>query len=67
MTLIAPEATSQLLGDDTTHVVCCDENTALCGLDMTHVPWTSPDEDTTCVVCADLDEQGYCPTCGGAW
>jgi len=67
-TLTAPESTSQLLGDTgTVHVVHCDENTALCGLDVTHVPWVSDDEETTCVVCEDLDEQGYCPVCGGEW
>lgn len=53
--------------DELNHIVCCDDDTvALCGTDVTEFEWRE-DEETTCVVCAYLDElegetcDGVCP------
>ena len=41
--------------DDLDHIVCCDPNRALCGVDMTDVEWIEPGtEELECVVCEDL-------------
>lgn len=37
------------------HTVCCDQNTALCGLDVTDEPWTR-----------DAPGQRECPGCAAA-
>jgi hypothetical protein len=42
-------------GLDLTHVVCCDENRALCGKDVTDTEWTDGDGEVTCVICDDLE------------
>lgn len=53
---------------DTTHTVCCcDDDTAMCGLDVRDLPWTEGNDQ--CVVCEDIwpDEAGPdnpCPRCG---
>lgn len=47
---------------DEQHVICCvDDNTALCGTDVSKATWSM--RDTTCVVCADLDHEDaiFCP------
>lgn len=56
-------------GDDLEHLVCCDENTALCGTDVSASAWgpgwenVAPEEK--CVVCYELqDADGVCPICG---
>jgi hypothetical protein len=43
-------------------IVCCDDDTALCGRDVSSDPWT-PDDDVTCVVCLDLENQPCAITC----
>ncbi|MCX5537831.1 hypothetical protein OG785_45575 [Streptomyces sp. NBC_00006] len=61
-TLTAPAAsTGPSVGDETVHLYCCDENRAICGVDLTDMP--EVDEDENCVVCIDLEETP-CPDCG---
>lgn len=63
-TTLAPDLTGEH-DDELCHVVCCaDDDTGLCGKDLTAVRWAAPDEPATCVVCADLDEDAWpCATC----
>ncbi|WP_155054548.1 hypothetical protein [Streptomyces blattellae] len=68
MTTLAPEptVTANGHGEDLSHAVCdCDEDTALCGTDVTGVPWATDGEEppSPCVVCLDLADQP-CPRCG---
>ncbi|CBG73096.1 hypothetical protein SCAB_60771 [Streptomyces scabiei 87.22] len=68
MTTLVPEpaTTTNGHGDDLSHGVCdCDEDTALCGTDVTGVPWATKDDesDNLCIVCVDLVELP-CPRCG---
>jgi hypothetical protein len=62
---IAPEAIASGSDDDSlVHEVCCDENRAWCGKDVSTDPWidcVEPDEE--CVVCADFYDTP-CPGCG---
>ncbi|AYD81658.1 hypothetical protein SEA_KROMP_57 [Streptomyces phage Kromp] len=49
--------------DDLVHVVCfCDQDTALCGTNVTGYDWPD-DEASTCVVCRDLEHKP-CNRCG---
>lgn len=48
--------------DELNHIVCCDDNRSLCGLDMTEVPWCDDDENE-CVVCLDLEGLPCCEGC----
>lgn len=51
-------------GPWTTHVVCCSLTVAMCGADVSALTWELPDDlNSDCVVCADLEETGYCPLC----
>lgn len=43
------------------HIVCCDDNLARCGLDVTHEAWDHNPADP-CVVCVELDGT----SCGAA-
>jgi hypothetical protein len=53
---LAPDTTSVAHEDDLTHISCLhDEDTALCGIDLTGAEWGSND-DLLCVVCLDLDK-----------
>jgi hypothetical protein len=63
-TALAPASAAASTGDDLAHVYCCNPDVALCGTDVTGVPEV-PDEDTTCVVCLDLEDADFacCPTC----
>lgn len=68
MTTLAPEPTATATGDgeDLSHAVCgCDEDTALCGTDVSDVPWAADGQapSNPCVVCVDLAELP-CPRCG---
>lgn len=56
----SPDVVGQprLLDDpDLIHVFCCDENTGLCGLDLSECPLVPVWTPTSCVVCNDLEEQ----------
>ncbi|MFF8406951.1 hypothetical protein ACF06P_35660 [Streptomyces sp. NPDC015684] len=49
---------------DLTHVACeCTPDIALGGTDVSDVPWNDEREETTCVVCRDLEDQP-CAQCG---
>lgn len=53
-------------GEDLTHAACpCNEDDALCGANVTGVPWGIYEigEDHLCVVCVDLVWHP-CPKCG---
>lgn len=65
MTSLAPEAAAAgQEHDDLTHVVCvCNPDVALCGTDVTDSDWATAEEETTCVVCADVVVDP-CPRCG---
>ena len=41
---------------DEFHLFCCDENIALCGVDLTHVPITDGVDETPCPMCFDLED-----------
>lgn len=59
-TVKAPTGSGSLI-----HTVCCDDNRALCGRDVSRDPWRTPKRpDESCVVCEELAEA---PTCGAAF
>lgn len=61
-----PEAASTDHGDGMAHAACpCWPDIALCGVDVSGLPWADDDAELAnpCVVCLDLDEQP-CPRCG---
>jgi hypothetical protein len=64
-----PQTTPARTADDNiSHIVCCDENTALCGLDVTDYPWIDLPEQYDCPLCvlaAETDTCCPCPTCPG--
>lgn len=61
---LAPEPVgSRDTPDDETHVVCCNTEIALCGSDVAGTPWVGQGQETTCVVCRDLEGKP-CPRCG---
>lgn len=66
MTIVleAPKAVTTSAGRDLDHMVCCDPDTAFCGLDVTDHPWADNGPESLCSVCADLD---VCPQCGVSW
>lgn len=41
------------VGEDLIHLVCCDDDVALCGEDVSGQAWTGGTQ--WCVVCKDLD------------
>lgn len=45
------------------HIVCCDDDIALCGIDVSDTPWRDDDFEVECVVCAELEDYD-CPKCG---
>lgn len=53
--------------EDPVHLFCCDENIAMCGVDLTDhdfVPDDAPDEDT-CRLCVIVEQNGWaCPVPG---
>lgn len=61
----APDRAPSPLDDkDIAHLVCCcDENLAVCGLDMTNVP-VAKDDAIPCPLCFDgIPERAVCPRC----
>lgn len=60
-TLTRPEPVA--VDDNLDHLVCCDDNLATCGTDVTDVTWV--DSPTTCPTCAYIDEHDLpCPVPG---
>lgn len=49
--------------DDLTHLYCCDDELALCGLDLRGVPENLDPDALMCVVCVDLSPLA-CWWCG---
>ena len=45
-TLPTPAAVTR--DGDVSHLVCCDNNTALCGLDVTDLPFLDSPDDIDC-------------------
>lgn len=63
-----PSASTDGTTDDIQHLVCCDPNTALCGLDVTDLGWTDMPEQNDCPLCVVVDDTNtYCthPACPG--
>lgn len=54
------------IDDNLIHTVCCDPNTALCGVDVSGENWCPPDVETPddCLVCEYLAMQPS-SCCGG--
>lgn len=52
--------------DDTTHIFCCDPDTALCGWDVSDTPEVPDGVGHDCIVCLDLEMQP-CPICGDGY
>jgi hypothetical protein len=52
--------------DQICHWICeCNENIALCGLDVSGLPWDMNNEDEDCVLCQIVaEEQLVCKRCG---
>jgi hypothetical protein len=62
MTALTPElGDTDTDGNGITHVVCCNEDIALCGTDVSGQPFVGGDFPVDCVVCLDTDA---CPGCG---
>jgi hypothetical protein len=54
--------------DDSRHLVCCDSDRALCGIDTSTFPWTADGQHPDCIPCAirrdhHVAEHG----CGARW
>lgn len=64
----ALNAEQLLESSDTTHLFCpCDENLALCGLDLSDHETLPVEEwtDDVCIVCNDIiTKLNACPRCG---
>lgn len=56
MTAPAPDITPAEVNDpDVFHWVCCDPATAICGTDVSNIPFSGPHPDEMiCAVCDDL-------------
>lgn len=64
-TIINPSPTIKDNDGDLSHIYClCDENTALCGWDLTDAD-DAYDVMNACIVCEELDsnEDFVCPQC----
>lgn len=49
--------------DEVNHIIChCDENTALCGGDVTDVPWRDDGVEPVCEPCDQISDDRTC--CG---
>jgi hypothetical protein len=59
-TLLSPTLTSTV---DETHIVCCDDNVAMCGADVTGTPWVESDD--VCPLCELVEDEDLpCPVPG---
>lgn len=62
MSTLAPElAETDTARGDLTHVICCNEDIAVCGTDVSDEPFVGDDVPVDCIVCLDADT---CPLCG---
>lgn len=50
-TALVEPTTTDSDDDDLVHAVCCDPNTAMCGLDVSGLEWGIDDGDEMCRVC----------------
>jgi hypothetical protein len=68
-TLPAPTAAKGVThDDDVSHLVCCDDNTALCGLDVTNLPFLDSPDDVDCPLCVLADDSDFsCPALDCPW
>lgn len=69
MTQVVDEVQPDLVeedNDEPIHLVCCDENVAMCGLSLQDHEWiTDQSEDKDCVMCAYVSDNGLkCPVPG---
>src|SRR5215831_9561351 len=52
-------------GPELCHVVCCGEDVALCGEDVSEDPWCDPGHEATCPLCRLAVADGLpCPVTG---
>ena len=66
MTITVPETKPGETGteDELIHVVCCDPDVAMCGMDVSGYRWVPHDEPATCELCAIAYEEDLpCPKC----
>lgn len=61
----APVTTGGAYDDDLTHVTCYDDDTAMCGFSVAGQRWVDDSEETTCPICAWLDEEDLACTIPG--
>lgn len=66
MTLTAPDRPDTDASDELDHLYCCDENVAMCGIDLTDVVEIPADEDgPVCPLCNYVESEGLpCPAPG---
>ena len=68
MTTLLDDRPVTTTGDDDPdidHIVCCSENAAMCGLDVTEHPWSEDETKPECPLCAYLWDEGLpCPVAG---
>ena len=59
MTITMPETEPEVTPDEdlVVHVVCCNPDEALCGVDVSGEMWVADIEEITCPVCAILEGQ----------
>jgi hypothetical protein len=51
--------------DDFDHIICCDDNVAMCGRDVTLDEWSENEENPECPLCTYLWDSGLpCPVAG---
>lgn len=66
-TLTPPQAGAQQGQPDVFHTTCCeDDDLALCGLDVSDLPFTDGEDEQNCIVCEDLylNHPSDCPRFG---
>lgn len=53
---LKPKAAKSLPLSELFHQTCCDDDVALCGLDVSKLPYTDGVGEQRCVVCFDMLE-----------
>jgi hypothetical protein len=64
-TLTQPEVERTDVDDELDHLICCDDDTAFCGLDVSDMAEGHTGEQ--CPLCALVNETSGCPHCGETW